>query len=137
MGKDGYDKRARKKRIKESEKELIENVEVIETRIKSKGTAAPVDVRVSVPYKLATKLNQDTNLRKSQNNIRKQFATFIENNFDDLVDCYDKISDPLIKTRIILEVAKLVIPRPKEYENGEGESDERNKIISRMFGKSI
>ena len=118
-----------KNRIKKATKEKIENVEA--------EVVNSNDVRLTVPYRLATKLNQDVSLRKSQNNTRKQFAAFIEDNFDDLVDCYDKITDSLIKARIFLEVAKLVIPRPKEYDEGDDEKNTRNKLIARMFGGKV
>jgi hypothetical protein len=122
--KERYKKRAVNTRIKKATDEHIENIEAAEIY--------PTDIKLTVPFRLATKLNQEVSLRKSQNNIRKQMSTFIENHFDDFVKDYNRITDPSLRMRLIIELAKLVIPRPKEYE-GHDSIEDGEKIIRRLF----
>jgi hypothetical protein len=117
-------KRAVNMRIKKAADEHIENVEVTEVDTS--------DIKLTVPFRLATKLNQEVSLRKSQNNIRKQLSSFIENYFDDFIDSYNKMADTSLRARLFVEVIKLVIPRPKEFEERDSAED-REKIIKRLF----
>jgi hypothetical protein len=117
-------KRAVNSRVKKAADEPVDNAEV--TKID------PSDIKLTIPFKLATKLNQEVSLRKSQNNIRKQLSAYVESYFDRFVDDCNKIADPSLRARLFMEVAKLVIPRPKEYEYLDS-AEEHDKIIKRLF----
>lgn len=126
--KNRYETRSANNRIKKAADERIENVEgKTATKVNQK------DVQLSVPFRLASKLNQDTNLRKSQNNIRKQFCAYVEGHFEEFVECYKNTTDPIIRARMFLEVAKMVIPRPKDY-GPENEEGSRRDTLKRLFG---
>jgi hypothetical protein len=116
-------KRALNKRTKEAADARIANIEV--TKIDS------ADIKLTVPFRLATKLNQETSLRKSQNNIRKLLSTYVENYFDRFVDDCNAIDDPALRARLFVEVAKLTIPRPKDFGDN---AEDREKTIKRLFG---
>jgi hypothetical protein len=118
-------KRAVNSRVKKAADERIDNVEV--TKIN------PSDVKLTIPFRLATKLNQEVSLRKSQNNIRKQLSLYVESYFDEFINDCNKITDPSLRARLFVEVAKLVIPRPKEFEDRDS-TEEHDKIIKRLFG---
>ena len=121
------EKRKKKRQVVEAAKERIDNVEATKVN--------PSDIKITVPFALATKLNQVENLRKSQSIIRKQLCTYITNYFDDFVSNMEVIKreDNIIHARLFVEVLKLVIPRPKEYEE-QSEIDERGNSIKRLFG---
>jgi hypothetical protein len=120
-------KQAKRKKIIEATKERIDNVETAITKIN------PKDVKLTVPYRLASTLNQNINLRKAQNNIRKQLCVYVEDEFDTFVDDCKKITDPAIRARLYAEVIKMIIPRPKDFADDTEES--RRNIYKRLFGK--
>jgi hypothetical protein len=118
-------KRAVNSRVKKAVDEPVDNAEV--TKIDSS------DIKLTVPFRLATKLNQEVSLRKSQNNIRKQLSIYVENYFDRFVDDCNSITDHSLRARLFMEVAKLIIPRPKEFKDLNS-AEEHDKIIKRLFG---
>ena len=125
-----YITREKNNHTKNAKKERIENVET--TKVD------PKDITLSVPFQIASKLNQDVNLRRSQNNLRKQLYTYIEDDFKrftkdmSALDAY-----PAIRVRLFIEIMKMVLPRPKEYDDGADSQEQRSKIISRLFGKEL
>ena len=120
--------REKNKRIKNAKKVLVENVE--STKVNSK------DVALSIPFDIATKLNQNMGLRRVQNNLRMQLHTIIENNIITLEKDLKALKGrPDIRARLIVEMMKMVLPRPKEYDNDTDSKEQRDKMVSRLFGK--
>ena len=125
-------KQAKRKRIIEAKDERIE---VISSKICKNKDEMDEGATLSVPFQIATKLNQDLSLRKSQTNLRKQLCVFIENKFDNFLSDYDNLKEPELRVRVFVEVMKMIIPRPKEYDDGTNNQENRDKLISRLFGK--
>jgi len=117
-------KQAKRKKVVKAAKERIENVEAEEV---GKGEAT-----LTVPFALATKLNQATNMRRSQNIVRKQLYTYITTYFTTFVTSMQKIEDNALYSRLFIEVLRIVVPRPKEYED---DGEFKNKIANSLFGK--
>ncbi|MDR2917859.1 MAG: hypothetical protein LBV72_00630 [Tannerella sp.] len=127
-------KQAKRKKVVEATRDRIENIEKKKKGNKKKVTTVdPKDVTLTVPYRMATTLNQNMNLRKSQNNIRKQLCVYVEEMFDTFVDDCRRITDPSIRARLYVEVVKMVIPRPKDF-GDDGTGDDRRNIYKRLFG---
>jgi hypothetical protein len=122
-------KQAKRKKIVDAAQEKIENVGDRKTKITKIDDR---DVKLTVPYRIATTLNQNINLRRSQNNIRKQLCVFVEHEFDTFVDDFRKITDPAIRARLHIEIIKMIIPRAKDFSDY---ADESKNIYKRLFGK--
>lgn len=126
-------KQAKKGKIVKATNERIEN---LEPEKKGKSTDINLaDAKLTVPYKLATQLNQNLNLRKAQNNIRKQLCVYVENEFETFVDDCKNITDPSIRARLYVEITKLIIPRPKDFGEGSDSEENRRKVYKRLFGE--
>ena len=118
-------KQSTRRKVVKATKERIENVEA--------EVVGKNDADITVPFEIATELNQRANLRRAQKNIRKQLCTYITSDFGRFVTSMQKIDEPAIHARLFVEVLKIIIPRPKEYED---ENDEyKDKIMKRLFGK--
>ena len=115
-------------RINNAKNERIENVE--STSVDS------TDITLSVHFQIATKLNQDMSLRRAQNSLWKQLHAYIEADFSRFVkDIFAFDAYPAIRARLFIEMIKIILPRPKENDDGTDNQEQRNKIISRLFGK--
>ena len=120
--------REKNKRVKNAKKSRVENVET--TKVDSS------DIVLSVPFDIATKLNQNMGLRRVQNNLRMQLHTIIENNITTLdKDLKSLEGKPEIRARLIVEMMRMVLPRPKDFGDETDSKEYRDKLISRLFGK--
>ena len=129
-------KQEKRRKVINAKKERIENTEVAPAKKRRTTKIKDEDITLSVPFDVATRMNQNLNLRGAQNNLRKQLSVFIESNFNEFLSDYKELkSEPALRARLFVEVMKIVIPRPKDFGDDADSKEQRDKMISRLFGK--
>jgi hypothetical protein len=88
-----------------------------------------------IPYVLATVLNHRDVIRKHQDRIRVLMLDFVIANFPSFCRDYMNLAhEPALRMRLLIEMSKLVMARPKPAEDPEEAPDSREDLIKRMFG---
>ena len=135
-------KRAKRKKILEATKGAIENIEAVSAEITTKATKRkrakkikPDEVKLVVPFNIASKINKDINIKNEYRNLRKKLLVYIQEHFDDFLDDYKRLEcEPALRARIYVEIIKIALPRQR-YEEGLDERSENERVMKRLFGK--
>jgi hypothetical protein len=136
----------KKKAVKHSLTDRIENVEKKEdilTRPIKHTNGRPIkqkeDVQLVVPFNIASRLNQNVNIRTEQNFLRKELCVFLREHFPDFVKGSQTLlmsEDPglvAVGSRLFVEALKIVLPRPRELDSADISEDKKN-IIKKLLG---
>ena len=99
--------------------EIVEAVEVVPSSLPS--------------YSSTSRKNQDANMRYEQNMLRKELASYLRENLPLFYDKMKEITDPELFVRLYIDVLKVFIPRPKEYEIIDSEEIKKN-FVEKFWG---
>ena len=127
-------KNATKQDIAVVDAEVVNPEEVV---VKKRGRPRKIrqeNIDAVVPFYIASRLNRDINIANEQRNLRKVLSAFLRERFDDFLEDFKNLSsEPALRARIFVEIMKIVLPRQREADDREGES-ERDKFMKKFFG---
>jgi hypothetical protein len=134
-------KRMKTKHIKEALSDPVRNAEPEYTDEKGNkkrkriNRIKPEEIKTHVPFSVASKLNRQINLREQQTNIRKLLTVFIQENFEDFINDYNRLNaDPELRIRLYFEVLKMLVPKPLPVSDGDADTaDTVDMIYRRLF----
>jgi hypothetical protein len=116
---------------------------------KVKGLNPPPDVRRTIefinavpdeqmPYVLATAINHRDMVRNYQESIKLSLLKFLTDNLSTFYTDFVRLEDePALRMRLLAEVSKLVLAKPRPPDDAEVVEDDQEAMMRRMFGLTM
>jgi hypothetical protein len=67
--------------------------------------------------------------------VKDKINLFLEQNIDEATTAFTEIKTPEMKIKYFIELAKLVMPRPKEEDVEQDANRRRDELIDRLFNR--